>query len=292
VIELGNPLPDLGVTIRNTAGLVADAGAVALTITLPDLTTTTPVVVHASTGVYTSAYTPTTVGRYTVRWVATGANASAWTTIHDVVDPSQYLIISMSEAMEHLRLPATARDTYAARLQPFLLSLTPMIENIIGPVVSRTITETHNGGSNVIKVLRPPIISVTTVIEVAGAGFSRTLTLQDPTTAGALDAYGYSVDLERGILFRRVSGLNGSFLPGVRNVSVTYVAGRNPIPPNVIHAAKDLLRINWEVMTAGGAGINAAMSEQPTNRDHRSGFFMPGSVLDMLQNEVNDWGIA
>lgn len=69
----------LAVAVTDSSGAAADAGAVTATIILPDGTTATPTVAHPAVGSYTTLYTPTTAGRYTVKWVATGVNASAFT---------------------------------------------------------------------------------------------------------------------------------------------------------------------------------------------------------------------
>ncbi len=74
--DLGD-VASLAVAITDSAGAAANAGAVVLTVTLPDGTTVTPTVTNAATGSYTASYTPTLPGRHGVRWVATGANASA-----------------------------------------------------------------------------------------------------------------------------------------------------------------------------------------------------------------------
>ena len=75
VFDLGD-VANLTVTVRTTAGVIANAGAVTCTITKPDGTTTTASVVNTTTGIYSAGFTPPTAGRHLVRWVATGANAS------------------------------------------------------------------------------------------------------------------------------------------------------------------------------------------------------------------------
>lgn len=67
----------LTTTVHDGSGQPADAGDVVCTVTAPDATTTTPVVAHPAVGVYTVTLTPAVAGRHLVRWVATGANATA-----------------------------------------------------------------------------------------------------------------------------------------------------------------------------------------------------------------------
>ena len=66
----------VGVTVKDSAGVAADATTVVATVTLPDATTATPTVAHTGTGLYSVAYTPTMAGQHQIRWVATGTNAS------------------------------------------------------------------------------------------------------------------------------------------------------------------------------------------------------------------------
>jgi hypothetical protein len=68
--EIGDAVP-LSWTIA-VAGVPTD-GTVTLTVTRPDGTTTSPAVTHGVTGSYSSAFTATLNGTYTVRWVSTGA---------------------------------------------------------------------------------------------------------------------------------------------------------------------------------------------------------------------------
>ena len=70
--DLGD-VATLAVQIKDSTGTLANAGALAATITLPDGTTTTPTVSNPSTGNYQISYITTQLGRHGIRWVATGA---------------------------------------------------------------------------------------------------------------------------------------------------------------------------------------------------------------------------
>lgn len=54
------------------------AATVVFTVTLPNATTATPTVVNTDTGVYETAYTPATAGRFTAAAVATGFGVAAF----------------------------------------------------------------------------------------------------------------------------------------------------------------------------------------------------------------------
>ena len=71
--------------VKDAGGDLADAGAVTLTITLPNGTTESPTPTNPETGVYLYDYTPAAGGRYVARFVATGANAGADEDAFDVL---------------------------------------------------------------------------------------------------------------------------------------------------------------------------------------------------------------
>ena len=80
VYDLGDVVA-LGVTITNAAGNPENATAVVATVTAPDGTTSTPTISNSAAGLYDISFSPTMSGRHTIRWVATGANASAYMEI-------------------------------------------------------------------------------------------------------------------------------------------------------------------------------------------------------------------
>ena len=145
--DLGDPVP-LTITITNSAGQLANAGQVALTVTKPDgtqdtfSTTDSPVTIfNPDVGTYQKDYFPATVGRYVVNWAATGINSSAYTDTFDVNDPASVGIISLQDARTALRLSATVEDE---ELRGYLEATTVIIERHLGQVVvRRPITEVH-----------------------------------------------------------------------------------------------------------------------------------------------------
>lgn len=86
MFDLGSVVP-LTIDIRDTSGALANAGAVTLTITLPDDTTAAPSVANPTTGRYQVDYLAPQSGRYVARWVATGLNASAHVDTFEVLPP-------------------------------------------------------------------------------------------------------------------------------------------------------------------------------------------------------------
>src|SRR4051812_47275294 len=81
--DLGDVVP-LAVLLTNDAGAAANAGAMVLTVTLPDGTIVQPAITNGVVGSYTATLATTQAGRHTLRWLATGANAAAYVDEFDV----------------------------------------------------------------------------------------------------------------------------------------------------------------------------------------------------------------
>ena len=91
----------------------ADATAVTVTVTAPDGAAVSLPASRVGLGSYTAAYTPATSGRYLVRWVATGANASAW--VDDfVVRPVTGTLTSRDDLEIYLHRTISSADQASA----------------------------------------------------------------------------------------------------------------------------------------------------------------------------------
>lgn len=285
MIDLGDPVP-LSVYIVDDAGNPANAGAVTVTVTLPDGSTANPAVANAVVGTYTATYVPTQVGRHTVRWVATGANANAYDDVFEVYAADPGLIISVDEARAALRIP-NAQTVDDDDLRELIAAATGPMEDICGPILRRNCDEWHDGGGQTVRLLQAPIISVSSVLEAYGAGYTRTLTLQN-LDAGSFDAFGYTVDLDDAILTRRTSGQASAFVGGRRNVHVVYVAGRAVPPANILRATRRLVRWLWQSENQR-PGQNAQQGDPVITP---SGFAVPRDVVQLCASEVRIPGIA
>lgn len=166
-IDLGDVVP-LTVETRDAAGVLADAGAVVLTIQLPDNTTLTPTVTHSGTGTYQVDYTTTMAGPHRIRWVATGLNTSAYADTITVSEAYPRYLGSLAATKEQLKFTSSDSDE---QLRGFMESATEIIENYTGlALVRRTETEDHDLCYSTRKLVlnRSPVISVTSVALVDG----------------------------------------------------------------------------------------------------------------------------
>lgn len=258
--DLGDVVP-LTVTIYDADGDPAVAGAVTLTITLPDGTTTSPTVTTATTGVYQADYTPTQAGRHLVRWVATGANSSSYTDVFDVNEAAPPLLLSLADAKSQLNFDFT-KGNYDEELRDFLAGITDVLEDYVGPIVVRTYTERHNNQSSELLVLhRTPVVSVTSIAPVLTSG----------TTYNVAD---FDVDGPTGI----VQLLGGGRIYGP--VRVTYKAGRPVMPGAIRNAAKFMIQHLWR--TQLGSQFAARGRGEDTGPIPGMNYLVPNRVMEAL----------
>lgn len=169
-------------------------------------------------------------------------------------------LITLTQAKSFLNISGTASDT---ELTDFIASASQYVVNRIGPVSgSPTVSEWHDGGSPSI-VLRTlsPIQSVTSVTETYGT-VTYTLTGITLDSAPATTAYGYTVDLDHGLIVRRASGVAVPFASGTQNIHVTYVGGFATVPADIIEAVQYLVKHAWETQRAAkGPGTGPPSGE-------------------------------
>lgn len=225
--DLGDQVP-LAVTIEDADGNAVNAGAVTLTLTLPDGSTVTPLVTNPSTGNYAATYTPTLPGRHIVNWVATGANAAAFHDVFSVSDAG-IAVVSLAEAKRHLNITSTSSDEELRRM----IEVAAVVgEHYTGRVFGRrVVTERMSGGFAQIVLSKVPVISVTSVTE-NGATMPASSYLLTSGTGG--------------VLTRLSSNIFHQWKPGAYNIEVSYVAGYAQQPAPDRQGCLELLRHMWE----------------------------------------------
>lgn len=257
-VDLGDPLPDLAVQVRDENGALADAGDVVLTVTLPDGTTTAPTVTRTSTGVYTAAYTPTVAGRFVAAWVATGANASASSTVYNVSTTVQP-IVSLADVRTFLGVNATDNDDL---LRHILEAVSDVCERFTKKAWRRqTVTETHSTyDSDYLHLRRVPVVSVSSVT-VNGVAFTD-----------------YTVDKRAGLLRPGTSIAEYDWQDSFAGITVTYVAGPadGVVPPNIRQGCLLLARHMWDTQR-GGSNMPRQL-EPSEDYNPALGFYVPNRV--------------
>lgn len=256
MIDLGDIHP-LTVETRDASGTLANATSVTLTILLPDLTTVTPAVSNPSAGRYEVDYLTVQVGAHRVRWAATGANTGSYPEMFDVRPANPDYVIGLLDAKRHLNLTGTVDDE---ELRGFVEAATPIVEDVVGPVIVRTYSEVHRGGTLLV-LGHCPVISLTALSPVLTGGTSYAVADLD-------------LDTETGIVRRRDGGC---FAGPLR---ATYRAGRVIVPANITQATKEIIRHMWETQR-GHSGARPGFGEEdlvPTS----SGFSIPRRAMELL----------
>lgn len=268
--ELGAVVP-LSVTVKDANGTPANAGAVTLTVTLPDGTTNvTPGITSTTTGVYDHDYPTTQAGVHQVRWVATGANASAFTDVFTVDAPTGGTFISLTELKRHLKKDQAKTDDDTELLE-FIASACQMIEDRIGPVSPRPATQTvwqhhHHPYRRQILLDTHPVVDVTTVT-VDG------VTVPEADPVAGTD--GWVLDAAPGVLAHTRRWPWG-------RVEVTYRAGRTPLPGNIRLAGLELAGHLWRSTKLNGSGGRPAPGGGDELALRNVGFALPYRVRELL----------
>jgi hypothetical protein len=249
VTDIGDVLP-FAATVRNAAGVLADAGSTTITITrdgVPEPGSPFGPISSTTTGQYDKDYVAPAAGRYVGTWLMTGANAGTHVQVFDVGPADPGYILSLARAKRHLNIPA-ASTTSDEELSGWLAATTTIVEDIVGPVVVRTIVnERHNEGP-VFWLRKRPVL-----IDAPGlAVFTVTPWLTTGTTYPVADVR-VSAD---GRVERRVGYV---FLGGP--FAVTYQVGRRVIPANISGAAAIILKGLWETQRGASGSPLAAADE-------------------------------
>lgn len=214
------------VEVRDIAGDLADPGAITATVTGPDGAVASLGVARESVGVFTATWPLQQPGRHVVRWLATGAHASAHTEVVDVADPSRPPLVSLDEVRRHLGLgtPATAAQRRRdADLESLADAMTELVEDYCGRRFRpATIEQVWAGGGSAILLDTLPVASVVSVVDGG-------VTLAAPA---------YRLSAAAGVLYRRAGGWG--------ETTVTYVAGTSVPPEPVRLAVLRLIEHHWQ----------------------------------------------
>lgn len=225
------------VQLSNAAGVAVDADTLpTYAVTLPDGSAgVAPAVTHGATGEYFVNYTTTVSGPHFDTWTATvaGLPVRFGPDMFRVRAGTAPPLLGLAEARTLLGIGSDpARDE---RVREYVEAATELCEDHAGRAFRRrTVVEAHDGGRDVLRLRITPVQSITTVTEsgtsVAGSGWF-------------LDAFG--------LLFRGTTAGVWAWQSGVRNVTVTYVAGMTAPKARTVQAVRVTLQHLWS--TQGGA---------------------------------------
>lgn len=258
--DLGAVVP-LGTTVRDAAGTLANAGAMSVTITLPDRTTVTSTITPASTGVYAHDYATVQAGRHTVRWLATGVNAGAYTDMFDVSEAAPPALMSLDAAKRHLKKNDSADDD---EIRDWIEACTRAVEQFVGPVVVRSVTEVVRFASaRSVALTQTPAIELTSAVAAVTGGTSYNVADLD-------------LDGETGIVTR----VDGGLLYGP--LRFVYIVGRPVVAANIRSAGKIILQHLWRTRQGPGRPQRGTDDYDVTEPLPGLGFAVPNRAVQLL----------
>lgn len=162
------------------------------------------------------------------------ASSQTWTNYLDIDEVKQWL-----------NFPTDASTSKDPQLQRVMDMACEWVQNEINrPIAATTFTELHDGWAGAYIMLNHyPVLEVVSVTEWQSSGGS--LSLSESTIANPVD--GYQLNYLSGQIMRAMAGYAWPrpFFPGSRNISVTYVAGYNPVPPALWMATVELVKHWW-----------------------------------------------
>ena len=268
-IKQGDTLPLLTDTLTySTGGAVNLTGAsvslvIRLATSLTPLTLTGPVTItNAAAGQV--QYAPTSAdtaapGRYQGSWVVTfsGGGQQQFPTDgyldisieENLITASGNALVSLGEAKDYLRIPASDRSNDAQLLR-FIRDLTPVIEFHTGPILTKTtpVEEWHDGGQVFVRLRHGPVQNLVAVSEFRGPIEWNLAIVTDPAHG---QIYSCMLDTGDRVVRRSAGGGVVAFPSGPSTVKVTYTQGR-AIPSNVTQGTLQVIRDNWQQTQQAG----------------------------------------
>jgi len=250
---------DLGDAVTLVWTASGSGGTIALVVTLPDGTTTSPAI--TTTGASNSAtYTTTQAGRHVVAWAATGSVKDAYRDEFDVADVTEAGLVSLADIKRHLNITTT---TYDDELRSFGEVAADLVEGHCNRYWRRrTVVDTFDAGGEAVNLTKTPIISITSVV----------------AREVAVPTQNYRVNLLTGRLRYR-----WGFFPGdYEDLVVTYVAGAVSTPPVVRQATLETVRHLWMTQRGSMGSRNALAGDDFSDRGMGMSFSLPRRVTELL----------
>lgn len=270
--DIGDSVP-LAWDVADSTGTPVDAGTVALTVHLPDGTTTNPAVpTPGVTGEYRVTYVPAMAGAYAWSAVTTSPN-TAYADVFVVRESASPSIISLADAKVALNIPAST-TTFDDELREYCEAVTRCIEDFVGPIVRRTYVRRAWGYDWSVRLPHSQIISITSVTLVRDGSI-------------AVDPSLLSFDPLTGIVTYK--NMITRFPYG--ELEFTYVVGRTVVQPNWTLAAKMVLQSNWRSQLGNLPAVQGADDRIiPTNQ--AVPFYFSEEALALLSYDNVSGGFA
>jgi hypothetical protein len=181
----------------------------------------------------------------------------------------------------------TGRDTELAH---WVTAVSQRLDELVGPVVRRPVTDELDGGDACVFLSAYPITSVTTVTEYDRTGTATVLT-QETNTVKPTDGYRlykYSADpaLYGNFVSCRSNGYSTEFTDGEENVVVEYVAGRFTDTASVAERFKAAARLMLKNVWRSEMDDTQAVNEFDVPQSNFPTYVISKAVKDMFPGEL------
>ncbi len=182
-------------------------------------------------------------------------------------------VLDSTEALAAISEPSADTTLLAAYVSAVSLHL----DEIAGPVVQRSVTDTHDGGRSSVWLTGRPVSSITTVVE-------------DGTTLTTSDWHARRRSSDSTLFTGEVVRVSGdsaiTWTSGLDKVVITYVAGRFADTASVDERFKDaarlLLQNAWRAQQHAVRGLDEY--DVPSTSFRKFG--LPNAVRDILAGEL------
>lgn len=201
----------------------------------------------------------------------------------DVLD-----VLTLEEARAALsRSRVDAADSTLLAL--YITSVSRFLDDTVGPIVQRAVTELHDGGRPDIRPRQTPVAAVTSLTEYTYT--TPTVLSAESNTSKPAVGYLLETDGRHGVrLIRRATGSDTWFPAGRRNVSLVYTAGRAAttalVDVKFKQAAQLILTHEWRAEKGAGTDTFGALGTGIPS------FAMPNAAKEQLHHEYLPPGIA
>jgi len=265
---------DLGAAVTLQWTTAPPGSAVTLNITQPDGTSAPAPTVQGSAPSVSALFVPAMPGRYLIRWTGTGVDAGSYSDVLDVWPADPRFIIGLDDARAALNWTGTHTAADIEDLRLYIAAATPVIEDIVGPVIPGMFTQTNDGGGWAVPLYQKP----TQIVSVTELG-------------APLDPTAYFTDYAAGIVYAGRPQATRRFMPGYQSVVIQYEAGAQLVAPNVRLATRELLRHWWQIGKQS-TGSRAPGWDQTAEVYTPSGYAVPRRVIELCGRPSKPGGFA
>lgn len=253
---------DLGAEFLASWASRPDGATISIEVSRPD---GTPGTATVDDDAGTARITADMPGRWFIRWLATDP-AAVHTDVFDVWPEDPRFLISLDDAVEGLNA-RTASASYLADLRLYIAAATPVIEDIVGPVLATGYTWETTGGRAA--VILPHGTATITIVEANDVPITEYWT-------------------EHGVLFAGTRLAPWVFPAGT--LRVAYTAGSQAVKPNIRLATRELVRHWVQIGKQAGGGVRNQEFDGEVYTP--SGFAVPRRVIELCAPDQKIGGFA